>query len=69
MRLLQVVFLGFMLSLTLYGCASTKPTANPVLGLDLVRVEKGEPAPISGTLFSDFYLERYLQWKQDVNDH
>jgi hypothetical protein len=61
MRLLQVIFLGSMLSLI--GCA-TKITANPVLGMDMVRVEKGQPAPISGTLFSDFYLERYLQWKQ-----
>jgi hypothetical protein len=45
------------------GCATTHPPA-PLVGVDIVSIEKGAVAPISGTIFSPFYLERYLQWKE-----
>jgi hypothetical protein len=57
-----VMFLALTLSFS--GCASKRiPLPAPVYGVDIVAVEKGSPAPFSGTLFSPFYLDNYLQWK------
>jgi hypothetical protein len=44
------------------SCAVKHPPS-PVYGVDIKAVAVGEPAPFKGTLFSDFYLNRYLQWK------
>lgn len=54
------MFLGSMLLLT--GCAVNNPPA-PVVGVDIAQVKKGDAAPFSGTIFSPFYLNEYLQWK------
>jgi hypothetical protein len=51
--------------LLLIGCASKHPPA-PVVGVDILSVQAGSHAPFSGMLFSPFYLENYLQWK-DTN--
>ena len=59
--LLLVILAGSTLGLT--GCVSTNPPA-PVIGVDIVQVKKGEVAPFSGTIFSPFYLDRYLEWKE-----
>lgn len=48
--------------LSLMGCVSSNPPS-PVYGVDIKVVNQGEIAPFKGTLMSDFYLDRYLQWK------
>lgn len=35
----------------------------PVVGIDIVEVNKGDTVPFNGTLFSPEYLTSYLQWK------
>lgn len=60
MRYIAAMLLGYTLLLT--GCAVNNPPS-PVYGVDIVAVEKGAVAPFSGTIFSPFYLDRYLQWK------
>jgi uncharacterized lipoprotein YmbA len=60
MRFTLGMLLGSMLLLT--GCAS-KHMPVPVYGVDIVQVQKGTEAPFTGTLFSPFYLDNYLQWK------
>ena len=64
---LKMMFLLAMLvvSTTLFSACGAKklPTPEPVLGKDISRVKQGDPAPFEGTLFSDFYLKEYLEWK------
>ena len=60
MRSLLVMCLVCTISLT--ACAVKHPPM-PVYGVDIKAVNAGEVAPFKGTLFSDFYLEQYLQWK------
>lgn len=61
MLLVLVMLAGSMTALT--GCAVNNPPA-PVIGADIAQVKKGEVAPFSGTIFSPFYLEKYLEWKE-----
>jgi hypothetical protein len=61
MLLKAAILAGFIALLT--GCAVNNAPA-PVIGVDIARVEKGAVAPFSGTIFSPFYLERYLMWKE-----
>lgn len=62
---LHLVILAVSMML-LGSCASkhvaTLPPA-PVMGKDIERLKKGDIANFEGTLFSDFYLNSYLQWK------
>lgn len=60
MRSLLVMLVVCIVSLT--GCAGKHPPM-PVYGVDIKAVNAGEVVPFKGTLFSDFYLEQYLQWK------
>lgn len=46
------------------GCASNRPMPMPVVGVDIATVQKGEICPITGTVFSPFYLNEFLQWKE-----
>lgn len=50
-------------TISLIGCAASNPPS-PVYGVDILAIEKGVPAPYNGTLFSDFYLDKYLEWKE-----
>jgi hypothetical protein len=61
MRYSAVMYLALMLLFS--GCASKHLPPAPVIGVDIAQVEKGADAPFNGTLFSPFYLEEYLQWK------
>lgn len=61
MRLYLVIL---VLSITAsIGCARNNPPS-PVYGVDIVAIDKGVVAPYKGTLLSDFYLDKYLQWKE-----
>lgn len=64
MQYLVVMSLGLML---LYnGCASKHiPMPEPVIGVDIVQLNKGDIVQFNGTEFSPFYLNEYLQWKND----
>ena len=56
--------LGILVVLALSSCAfGNKLPPAPVYGVDIQQVQKGEVAPFSGTIFSPFYLDQYLQWK------
>lgn len=47
----------------LWGCAAKHISMpNPVVGVDIAQVEKGQPSPINGIVFSQYYLNQYLQW-------
>lgn len=35
----------------------------PVIGVDIIQVNKGDVAQFNGTEFSPYYLNQYLQWK------
>lgn len=64
MTLLTAVMLaGSIMSFN--GCAAGKhePLPEPVYGRDIVQLAKDVPAPFEGTLFSNFYLQKYLEWK------
>lgn len=54
--------------LLLANCASkhiaTLPPA-PVVGVDIVELHKGDVVQFNGTEFSPFYLNQYLQWKNN----
>jgi hypothetical protein len=60
MRFIAVMCLAYILSST--ACAGKNPPM-PVYGVDIKAVNAGEVVPFKGTLFSDFYLNKYLQWK------
>jgi hypothetical protein len=60
MRLLLPMLVVCIVSST--GCGVKHPPM-PVYGVDIKAVNAGEVVPFKGTLFSDFYLEQYLQWK------
>jgi len=61
MRLYLVIL---VLSITAsIGCARNNPPS-PVYGVDILAIDKGDVAPYKGTLFSDFYLDKYLEWKE-----
>jgi len=60
MRYTAVILLACILLST--GCGVKHPPS-PVYGVDIKAVNAGDPAPFKGTLFSDFYLNEYLQWK------
>lgn len=50
------------------GCGSKHiPMPEPVYGRDILRVDKNMEVPFKGTLFSDYYLDHYLQWKNNDN--
>lgn len=59
-----VVTLAVLMPL-LCGCANKRPMPMPVVGVDIATVQKGEICPITGTVFSPFYLNEFLQWKED----
>ena len=61
MRYTAVILVG--LTLLFSGCITSRPPA-PVLGEDIAQVKKGGVVPFSGTIFSPFYLNEYLQWKE-----
>lgn len=60
MRFIRVIFLACILSST--ACGVRHPPA-PVVGVDIIQVKAGDKAPFDGTIFSPFYLNEYLQWK------
>lgn len=62
--LLLAILLGSTLLST--GCGIKRLPPAPVVGVDISAVKKGEAAPFDGTLFSPFYLNNYLQWKEDT---
>lgn len=35
----------------------------PIYGVDIAKLNKGDPAPFDGTEFSPSYLTWYLEWK------
>lgn len=47
----------------LWGCAAKHLPPSPVLGVDIVGLNKGDVAPFNGIEFSPYYLDQYLQWK------
>lgn len=60
MRYTLAISVAYIVLLT--GCAHKSPPS-PVIGVDIISVSKGDSAPFTGTLFSPFYLDNYLQWK------
>ena len=60
MRYTAVILLAYILSST--ACAVRHPPA-PVIGVDIMQVKAGDKVIFDGTLFSPFYLNEYLQWK------
>ena len=68
MQSLRVMLAGLMLlSVTLVSSCSCQHIATlppaPVVGVDIAQVKKGDIVPFNGTEFSPFYLNEYLQWK------
>lgn len=62
MRFLVVMLLVSMPLLC--GCGNKHlPKPMPVYGIDIQDVKKGEATPFDGIVFSPFYLNEYLQWK------
>jgi hypothetical protein len=59
---LRLVMLAVYM-IVLIGCAANNPPA-PVIGADIAQVKKGDIAPFNGTIFSPFYLDKYLEWKE-----
>jgi hypothetical protein len=60
MRYIAVTLLFCTLLLT--NCASKRAPV-PVIGVDIMSVKAGDKVLFDGTLFSSFYLNEYLQWK------
>lgn len=60
MRYILAILLVYTLLLT--GCASKRAPV-PVIGVDIMSVKAGDKVIFDGTLFSPFYLNEYLQWK------
>ena len=60
MRYTAVMCLGSML---LFSSCAHKPAPAPVIGVDIMSVKAGDKVLFDGTLFSPFYLNEYLQWK------
>lgn len=59
-----VMFLGS--TLLFNSCAANHPPMpEPIYGRDIITLNALQPAPFKGTLFSDFYLNEYLQWKNN----
>lgn len=62
MPLIVVIFL--LLTIWSTSCAVKHlPLPSPVIGLDITTIKKGEISPFDGTLFSNRYLDDYLQWR------
>lgn len=64
MRLALVMLV--LSTLLLGSCAAKKISAlppAPVIGVDIIQLNKGDIAQFNGTEFSPFYLNEYLQWK------
>lgn len=62
MRLHQEIFLA--LTVLFSSCAAKHlPMPEPVAGVDIIELTNGQTAPFSGTEFSPYYLNEYLQWK------
>lgn len=40
-----------------------EPMPEPIYGVDIAKLNKGDPAPFDGTEFSPSYLTWYLEWK------
>ena len=54
-------------TLLLGACAAKHVVSKPfpVVGVDIIEVYKGQEVPFNGTLFSPYYLNEYLQWKNN----
>lgn len=46
------------------SCAAKKePFPEPLIGIDLENVSKGDKVPFDGILMSPSYFQNYMQWK------
>ncbi len=62
MRLLPAICL--VSTLLSSGCAAKHaPFPEPLVGVDMANVSKGDASPFSGVLLSPAYFQNYLQWK------
>ena len=60
MRFIAVMLLA---STVLFSSCAHRPAPAPVIGVDIMQVKTGDKVIFDGTLFSPFYLNEYLQWK------
>lgn len=65
MPLLLVTLVALMGSSINCAAKHMSPMPEPIYGKDIIRVSENQVVPFNGTLFSDFYLNSYLQWKDD----
>lgn len=59
-------FMAVMLlssTVLLMGCAVTREPPAPLIGVDIMQVKAGDKVVFDGTLMSNDYLDRYLEWK------
>ena len=56
---------AMLLVLTVWcsSCAVKHLPPAPIIGIDIAVVHNGQEVPFNGTLFSESYLNSYLQWK------
>lgn len=60
MRLIAVMCLALI---PLFSSCAHRHAPAPVIGVDIMQVKAGDKCVFDGTLFSPFYLNEYLQWK------
>ena len=63
MRLLRGTFLVSMLWLG--ACSAKHLPPQPITGMDIQFLHKGDIVPFNGVEFSPYYLNEYLQWKNN----
>lgn len=66
MRIIVIlcIYIGCVLSVT--GCASKQLILHPITDQDFALIEEGQPAPISGYIISEFYLEEVIKARLEV---
>ncbi len=62
--LLQVVILAGLI-VWFSSCAVKHLPPAPVVGVDIVDLHKGDIVSFNGIEFSPYYLNQYLQWKNN----
>lgn len=60
---MRFIVVTFLVLIPLFSSCAHKPAPAPVIGVDIMQVKAGDKVIFDGTLFSPFYLNEYLQWK------